>query len=521
MVCGDFVAFNDKRWKPADVVAVEDSSAAEFSPEALSKLILEENSNAQFKALVTFLQESIPAFAFLSRHSQERLARFFVERSFVPSQEIIKEGSASGSALFIREGACKVFSTSSPLLEEELQDNKKVQLKVDRRLKAMNSVKKLNGYMSKSTNTYQFHTAAAKDWLGDEVLLNIKAYPYSVVAITSVVVLEISKENLNKFPVDILQRFHENARAKVWLQFNRKDQLQKNITKIYNMNPKFNLTKTSSPAYDIRRSTIEKRYIEKHQQNSNLRFKLNKTSAELEKTTLHAKSQVQYQSQHIKKVNETNNASGVNISAINNKSLDGSSFLSGSPDIRNMPRNKANKSLLERTFTSPYLLKGDLNKSSFAEKQHFRDQSMMSLIEKHHKPEPLKKMARNNAASISYVSLNKGHNATASLTSAELFQDASVLFQPQRVTLGNASLFRGSKSGKGILPAIYRKPVIPSRAHLLAKKAYDEATKIALSMSEDNSEESEELTGGRTALAKKQPTALEAVRIFRKMATML
>ena len=40
-ICGDYYAFNDKRWKPARVIAIEDSSVAEFSSSSLQKLLLE------------------------------------------------------------------------------------------------------------------------------------------------------------------------------------------------------------------------------------------------------------------------------------------------------------------------------------------------------------------------------------------------------------------------------------------------------------------------------------------------
>jgi len=238
-ICGDYCEFNGKRWKPADVFAFEDTKLAEFNSEALLKLISEENSNSQFKALISFLQDSIPGFRFLSLHSQERLARFFKERTFVPNQEIIREGAPANNAFYIREGVCRVLSGNSPLVNENLYDNTKVTLKVDRRVIPIAKKHKISGYLSKSTNSYQFHTATSKDWIGDEVLLDIEKYKYMAISRTSITAYEISKENLKKFPPEILTRFIENAKSKSIILDQRKVQLEKIVTNMYNMNPSF------------------------------------------------------------------------------------------------------------------------------------------------------------------------------------------------------------------------------------------------------------------------------------------
>ena len=97
---GDYYLFNDKRWRASNVSAIEDSSVAEFPSESLYKLIVEENSNQQFRLLINFLKDSIIGFEFLSRHSQERLARFFRERTFYPGQLLFKEQTPSISAIY-------------------------------------------------------------------------------------------------------------------------------------------------------------------------------------------------------------------------------------------------------------------------------------------------------------------------------------------------------------------------------------------------------------------------------------
>eukprot|EP00826_Nyctotherus_ovalis_P010183 TRINITY_DN12706_c0_g4_i3.p1 TRINITY_DN12706_c0_g4~~TRINITY_DN12706_c0_g4_i3.p1 ORF type:complete len:499 (+),score=96.68 TRINITY_DN12706_c0_g4_i3:116-1498(+) len=239
--CGDYHVFTDKYWKPATVTAMEESSVAEFSSDALQRLILEENSNAQFKALMAFLKDAIPRYEFLSRHSQERLARFFRERTFYPSQLLIKEGTPAVSAFLLKEGTCTIVSFNTPLISSKLHEATRTSLDISRSPLKLSNSKRLNGYMCKSTNMYQFNIATGKSWVGDDILFGIETYQYSVIAKTKVIGLEIIKENLAKLPPGLLEIITTNAKAKTAVYGQRKERLERSLTNIYNMNPKYTL----------------------------------------------------------------------------------------------------------------------------------------------------------------------------------------------------------------------------------------------------------------------------------------
>lgn len=238
-ICGDYYILNEKRWRPANVVAVENSSVAEFSANSLHQLILEENSSQQFKSLISFLKDAVPEYELLSRHSQERLARFFKERTFYPGQLLIKEGTAANSAFLIREGVCDIISFNTPLIPSKLFQPTRTTLKVERTKVRRAASHKMNGYMCKSTTMYQFNSAASKNWVGDDIILGESSYRYSAVARTKVVGLEIARENLKKLTPELARNLEENARAKKAVQSVRKSKLERNLTDIYNMNPKF------------------------------------------------------------------------------------------------------------------------------------------------------------------------------------------------------------------------------------------------------------------------------------------
>lgn len=255
-ICGNFQALSDKRWKPVDVVAIEDnSSAAIFSADALISLMNEENSNAQFKALLAFLIEAITTFDQLSGHFRERLCRFFKERVFLPGFEIIQEGATPTSAFLVKEGECAIMSRQNPvyyqLQKKQELENRQLQSQpvqqgfMNKSISSqLTAAKTLRGYMSLSVNTFQLRTVNEKEWFGEEVLLmesnpNIK-FEYSVVSKTKVVALEIAKENLKKFPANLLEWFRKNAKDKMAWHKKRKDELANSIGKIYHMDPMTN-----------------------------------------------------------------------------------------------------------------------------------------------------------------------------------------------------------------------------------------------------------------------------------------
>ncbi len=264
--CSNFQALIDKRWKPVDIVAVDEvATAAAFSPDALGKLLSIENSNAQFKALLVFLTESIPKFDQLSGHLKERLCRFFKEVVFLPGKEIIQEGSSPSSAYLIREGTCAIMSRENPLAHPSLQKNSKAPANIlmdspkitskpapivlaspQRSIEKMvceqlSPAKTLRGYMSISTNMYQLRTVSEREWFGEETLIVDEVprlrYEYSVVSRNRVVALEITRESLKKFPSEVLNWFKRNARSKLRWHTERKMELAESIDKIYQMDP--------------------------------------------------------------------------------------------------------------------------------------------------------------------------------------------------------------------------------------------------------------------------------------------
>lgn len=250
--CGNYQPLNDKRWKPADIVATEDNCAAAiFSAVDLANMLNEENSNAQSKALQAFLIEAIASFEQLSGQLRARLTKKFKERIFLPGLEIIQEGTVPTSAFLIREGECAIISRQNPVYNrpQTKQNSRQQQQQLPVQQGFMNksisnqvtASKTLRGYMSLSINTYQLRTLNEKEWFGDEVLLindlsNIK-YEYSVVTKTKVFALEITKEDIKKFPADLIEWFKKNAKDKIaWLK-HRKAELEGSIGKIYQMDP--------------------------------------------------------------------------------------------------------------------------------------------------------------------------------------------------------------------------------------------------------------------------------------------
>ena len=247
--CANFEALGDKRWRPADVIGIEEmSTAAVFTADSLGKLMNKEMSNTQFKALLDFLTRSIPKFDQLSGHFKERLCRFFKETIFLPGKEIVPEGTLPTSAYLIREGVCVVMSRQNPLFHpsrQKCQVPETTKTPTNPSAKSImpqqSPAKTMRGYMSLSTNTYQLRTVAEREWFGEEILLaeempNLK-FEYSVIARTKVVALEITKENLRKFPTDLLDWFKKNARNKTTWHNERKMELADSITKIYHMDP--------------------------------------------------------------------------------------------------------------------------------------------------------------------------------------------------------------------------------------------------------------------------------------------
>ena len=246
--CGNFPYFLEKHWKPMDIIALDDNcSAAIFNPKELGKLLEIENSNVHFKSLLEYLSKSIPGFEQLSGHYRERLCRFFKEVVFLANRELIKEFTVPSHAYLIKEGTCIILSRQNPLNHNSSKVKSNVGIRREeapitysvKRIvnRGLSPAKTLRGTMSLSTNLYQLRIVNKMEWLGEECLLlneipNIK-YEYSAIATTKVVALQISHENLKKFPIEILNWFKENAQNKIKWHEERKDRLANAVKKIY------------------------------------------------------------------------------------------------------------------------------------------------------------------------------------------------------------------------------------------------------------------------------------------------
>ena len=254
MTCGNFQCFSRKHWQPMDVTSIEEvSTAAVFNSKDLEKLLAVENSNAQFKSLLAFLTEAVPGFEQLSGHSKERLCRFFKEVTYLQNKEIIKEGLSPASAYIIKEGICSMMSKQNPLFynpmkktvykPSEINESKypssySLERKVNNTL---SSARTLRGNMSLSVNISKLTSIGEKEWIGEEILIMDETpdycYDYSVIAKTKVVLLEISKDKIKKFPIEILDWFKRSAHYKLeWIK-ERKFTLSKSVKKIYKMDP--------------------------------------------------------------------------------------------------------------------------------------------------------------------------------------------------------------------------------------------------------------------------------------------
>eukprot|EP00826_Nyctotherus_ovalis_P039690 TRINITY_DN3832_c0_g4_i1.p1 TRINITY_DN3832_c0_g4~~TRINITY_DN3832_c0_g4_i1.p1 ORF type:complete len:461 (+),score=56.83 TRINITY_DN3832_c0_g4_i1:163-1545(+) len=215
----------------ADVVSTDESStAAVFSQQVLNQLLAIETANMQTKALVSFLEESIPKFADLNNYTKERLIKHFKEVSFLPNTVIMKEGSVPSAVYLIKEGTCSILSMQYLNGMAQEGNSQKVHYTLYRDIsKKLSLVKAVRGYMSLSTSMHQLRTVGHREWIGEEVLLEIpgRKSEYSAIAKTSVTALEVSRGNLRKFPRTIVEWFKENARSKLEWQEQRKEELRR------------------------------------------------------------------------------------------------------------------------------------------------------------------------------------------------------------------------------------------------------------------------------------------------------
>ena len=259
--------FNDSnainKEKLVEVVALEPSSVIVISPNDLFHLINQESMQKNNKNLISFLSESIPKFSEISGSLKYRLARFFVEKTFNAGNEILTEGAPSDCAYLIKEGKCKIFSKENPL--NDAQEEEEVKVRSLTR-KFQRTTKKLRGgYLSLSIYRYQIMTIEEKEWFGDEILIDSAVSPYSVATVVKTTLLIINKENLDKFPGDVLTEMRQNIREKLQWRNERTKELVKSIVKISKLSSlpserhKLN-SKGNKPSYTLNASCFNTRY---------------------------------------------------------------------------------------------------------------------------------------------------------------------------------------------------------------------------------------------------------------------
>jgi len=232
-----------KTWLQGDVVAMEESSVGVLEPNKVLSIIKEETETKSCKELLNFLTESIHYFNQASGSLKYKLSKLFVEKTFMVNSKIIKNGEFISSVYLIKKGLCKVMSIENPL--DRIQDD---ELEIDNLQFGSVQMKKKRkrGFVSRSISRYQIKVVGPKEWLGEEILFEDLAWKeaeYSVIAIVTTTVLCISKENLNKFPSNVLQHIKQNAYEKLrWNVIRRNDLLQsiKRISKLNSLTEESN-----------------------------------------------------------------------------------------------------------------------------------------------------------------------------------------------------------------------------------------------------------------------------------------
>eukprot|EP00830_Metopus_es_P004066 TRINITY_DN13765_c0_g1_i1.p1 TRINITY_DN13765_c0_g1~~TRINITY_DN13765_c0_g1_i1.p1 ORF type:complete len:491 (+),score=64.74 TRINITY_DN13765_c0_g1_i1:382-1854(+) len=391
----------------------------------------EENSNIQFKSLLAFLTESIPKFDQLSGHLRERLCRFFKEVVILPGREIIKEGALPTHACLIREGECLIMSMQNPIpssgthekpvpadkgkISKESASTSQQCFLIKNLSKQVSPAKTLRGYMSLSTNTFQYRTISSKEWFGEEVLLldeisDLK-FEYSVISKTKVVILEISRENLKKFPRDITNWFRRNAKEKtIWHKY-RKGELTESVGNIYNMDPRTGFL-------DEAFVQLKKKFP---QANSQLTTQLHKQNFLTEEET------VIYNAKKKKGGQRARPKSGV-LPAFNN--------------LRTLMNTKKGK--VERPITA-------IPKTQFQGKT----QTNMEFTKRLRNPPQTAPLGCKSQAQ-----LIGGNNWLTKVSSQKRYEDiVSDLIEPQKAYLDTASTFRMSYDRKVTFPSVHPKPL--------------------------------------------------------------
>lgn len=221
-VFGNLQVVSNKQWHYKSVMAKTEASAVAIPSTELASLIEQANISYNYKELQNFLALAIPRFDQLSGNLKHRLAKLFTEKLYMPGTTLIPEGKVLGCAYLVREGRCKVVARKE---EEWLGGRRKVGKQ---------------GYVSSVTEEYQIKVIGAVEWIGEEILFEEfgwKPIDYSAIVVVKSTILCITKENLKKFPLDVLSQLRAISSQKMQWRKDRKAELFSSIMKIHKLDP--------------------------------------------------------------------------------------------------------------------------------------------------------------------------------------------------------------------------------------------------------------------------------------------
>ena len=108
------------------------------------------------------------------------------------------------------------MSKESPTSYKVTEDGKIIQKdsRSHSQTKNFNVAKRRRGYMSKTTNSFQFGLKGKSQWVGEDILIfkGIETFYFSAVAVGRVTVIEISKQDMiSKLPQQCLKLLEKSS----------------------------------------------------------------------------------------------------------------------------------------------------------------------------------------------------------------------------------------------------------------------------------------------------------------------
>ncbi|CDW85500.1 UNKNOWN [Stylonychia lemnae] len=212
---GQYYSLTGSKWRPSFVLVIKDETMILRAPVTKIDQILNKiNSSEQHKQLLSFLADTIFGFDKISAAAKDKIARCFNEKQFYPGQKLIREGDIHNTAYIIKEGDCVLMSNQNPSDIRFNEEGKPVP-KILKGLATLKQDQKKKGYMSKTTNTFQFGVKGKGQWVGEDILiLNGQDHPFyfSVVAVGRVNVLEISRlDMVTKLPQQFVKYLEKSS----------------------------------------------------------------------------------------------------------------------------------------------------------------------------------------------------------------------------------------------------------------------------------------------------------------------